>query len=804
MMIPFTGKPVQTPLGEGILDHSGAPLAVARLEAERSYQGTDRLLQTYLRDSDEKAWESIRSKIDYTYRGLDGLLQALEKETGFLATIQKRLEQGQKLLFKPNLVSVENIDPYTFGPLAGSSGNTEWPMVAAVMRWFHDRGGIPFHRMCLGEAATALSSVAALYRRIKKGGCPVTTEAVMEGRSEDFYGGWGFYFVRKYLAEATQPFPGDDPLSGLEESTAGLFLPPGAVQDKLMVYDLNRLCDDPSKGREIPVPAGENFQSLILHKVIVGGDPADARDRALYPGSVLINLPRLKVHAQALFTNVIKNLGIGLYPMEVSRSQSCAWEYATPHRAIPGMKGGIPHQVWVPEMDPDTCLPKKDPDGRYRVKKTGGLTGTMLDIIAAVAAQDVFMMHIVDAVEAVNRDHQGIGLGIKEPEGLLVAGLDPVAADLFCARYMFGNVGMKEAEEAGLDDGFGGRFPQAVPVPRFDGQSIVTAPGFDSPLSRDACLKLAETRGLGRPAYQVIGRDESTSLPLKSFRGRLGSVSGDVFTPLVTRALYSDIYKMPWDLQKTFLSYLAVVDQLEGTSRRREFLAAFDETGDGTVTYEEYGKKGIYGPTMVLGGLNMSARGEADESETFRAFFAMMSVPLRCSNPRWNGEGHDFAREQLYGSVAVVAQMMSQAPKKQADSFYPGLQWGQGQWPSYALAFDRYLKQVLYGWRYPGRIGLSSLYGSACAFADFKQNQRGFLGRKQGVPDPEAAQQYVLAVREGRRAPLDFTFFVPTGFGDENLPNLSESDDPQQVFTGTFEGGKYRWPDMRTGDREIR
>ena len=120
---------------------------------------------------------------------------------------------------------------------------------------------------------------------------------------------------------------------------------------RLVGYDLNRICDDPSKGREVPVPGGDVFDAIILHKAVVGGDPFVPEDRRLYPGCVLINLPRLKVHTQALFTNTIKNLGIGLYPMEVSRSGGCAWEYATPKRTIPGLKGAIPHQVWMPEMD---------------------------------------------------------------------------------------------------------------------------------------------------------------------------------------------------------------------------------------------------------------------------------------------------------------------------------------------------------------------------------------------------------------------------------------------------------------------
>jgi hypothetical protein len=795
-------KLIHTALGDGMIDKAGAAVAVARMDVKKSYKGTGLLLQKVIRDADEAAWNDIKAKINYTYENIDAALTSLEEETGFLALLRKRLDLGQKILFKPNLVSTENIDPYTYGPTAGSTGNTEWPFVAAVMRWFHDKAGISYYRMCIGEAATALSSVAAHYRRIKTAGRPVTTEAVIEGRSDNFYGGWGFYFVRRYLAEVSDTSMGDDAMQGLEESMAGIYLPPGKVTDKLMVYDLNRICDDPAKGRDIPVPGGENFDSLILHKVIIGGDPSDAADRSAYPGCILVNLPRLKVHAQALFTNIIKNLGIGLYPMEVSRSSNCAWEYATPHRKIPGMKGAIPHQVWVPEMDLDTCLPKRGSDGRYLVKKTGGLTGTMIDIIAAVANQNIFMMHIVDAMEGINRDHQGQGLGIKEPEGLVMAGIDPVAADLFCARYMFSNVGLKEAEESGLDDGMGGYFPQAVPVPRYDGQAIITEKAYDCPLRRDYCFERAEQRGLGKRSYYVVGHDAITGYPLASFRGRLGFVEGNRFNEIVTSALYSDTYKMPWDLQKTFFGYMDAVDTLEGTSRKRNFLDAFDETGDGTVTYEEYGKKGLYGPTNILGGLNMSTKADEDESEPFRAFYAMLSNAPRCSNPEWNPEGHDFTREQVYGLVTVVAQLMSQSPKEEEDPFFTGLMWGKGKWPSYSLAFDRYIKQVLYGWKYPARIGISSLYGSACAFADHRQNGRKFLGNVRGVPDPEAAQKYVDAVREGRMKPLDFTFYTLPGYGGTNLPNVEESSDPKKVLTVIFEGGTKHWPDPRTEDLE--
>ena len=186
------------------------------------------------------------------------------------------------------------------------------------------------------------------------------------------------------------------------------------------------------------------------------------------------------------------------------------------------MKGAIPHQVWVSEIDPETCLPRRDQAGKYLVRKTGGITATMIDIIKAVKSQDIFMIHVVDGVEAINQDHQGKVLGIKEPEGMVFAGLDPVATDLLCARYMFSNVPMKEALETGLEDGNGGRFPQRVPIPSVQGKNIVTRMGYDCPLSRDICFANAEKRGLGVRKYYVVGKDAVTDHPLVSLARAFG------------------------------------------------------------------------------------------------------------------------------------------------------------------------------------------------------------------------------------------------------------------------------------------
>jgi hypothetical protein len=170
-------------------------------------------------------------------------------------------------------------------------------------------------------------------------------------------------------------------------------------------------------------------------------------------------------------------------------------------------------------MDPQTGFPKTDKTGNPVIAKTGGLTATMTDIIEAVAAQDIFMIHISDAIEGINVDHQGIGLGLKKKEGMVFAGLDMVATDLLCARYMFSNVDLREALETGLEDGYGGRFPQKVPVPAVEGKNIITQMGFDCPLSRDRVFAEAEKRGFGQTSYFVFGHDLLTDVGLDNLMG---------------------------------------------------------------------------------------------------------------------------------------------------------------------------------------------------------------------------------------------------------------------------------------------
>ncbi|MBW2092708.1 MAG: DUF362 domain-containing protein, partial [Deltaproteobacteria bacterium] len=583
---------IDSPLGRREVDTKGSPVGVVRMDADQSYSGVGELLQEYINHSNQEAWEKIKAKIDYTYEKLDLALSPLEAVTSFANEIKSRLEKGQKLLFKPNLVSISNINPQTHGPDLGSFACTEWPFMAALMRWFHDKLGVSYYQMSIGEAATTMASTASQYSKMNPDGKTITTEAVIEGRSGNFYGGWGFYFARQYLAESLAPGAEDDPMRGYEQSVAGTYIPPGMVSDKLMVYDLNRIYDDSSKGRVVEVPDGVNYTSICLHKAIVGGNPEDKEDMAAYPGCILINVPKFKVHAITLFTNVIKNLGIGLYPMQYSSTSAYNWDYSAPSTLVPGMKARIPHQVWITELDEKTGLPKLDTEGNYIVEKTGGITATMIDIIKAVNDQDIFTMHIVDGIEAINIDHQGIGMGEKAPEGMVFTGVDPVATDLLCARYMFSNVSLKEALEVDLDDGMGGRFPQRVPIPVLEGSNIITDTGYDCPLSRDICFKNAQKRGLGQLEYYVLGHDFVTDSPLISIEGHLGRIENGAFSDVVTDTLFFDTFSFPWDLQKTTFNYLEITDKLAGTSVKKEFLETFDEDGDGILTYEEFGKKG--------------------------------------------------------------------------------------------------------------------------------------------------------------------------------------------------------------------
>ena len=279
---------------------------------------------------------------------------------------------------------------------------------------------------------------------------------------------------------------------------------------------------------------------------------------------------------------------------------------------------------------------------------------------------------------------------------------------------MFSNVPIKEAIAANMDDGSGGSFPQAVPIPVIEGNNIVAKLGFDCCISRDRTLEQAEKRGLGQRKYYVVGHDNITNLPMVSIQGHLGSVNDGVFSDVITSTLYFDVYKLPWDLQKTAFSYFDAVDKLTGSSLKKEFLEAFDEDGDGIVTYEEFGKKGLWGPGLLVLGEYISLMA----SEIFgylKGAFLMGTTRLRMSTPLWNPLGHDLAKEFFYGVACVAALRISQADMEAPDPFLPGLTFGKGKWPSHQLASYFGTASNIYGREFPNKLGFRACTAWHCS-----------------------------------------------------------------------------------------
>ena len=110
---------MDSPLGKQKNDYLGSPIGVTRIDPAQSYSGTGSFLQEYINNSDLDAWNKIKKKIDYTFNHIDLALKPLNTETGFYNEIKIRLDRGQKLLFKPNLVS-----PF-LGIVSGNVGATE-------------------------------------------------------------------------------------------------------------------------------------------------------------------------------------------------------------------------------------------------------------------------------------------------------------------------------------------------------------------------------------------------------------------------------------------------------------------------------------------------------------------------------------------------------------------------------------------------------------------------------------------------------------------------------------------------------
>ena len=250
-------------------------------------------------------------------------------------------------------------------------------------------------------------------------------------------------------------------------------------------------------------------------------------------------------------------------------------------------------------------------------------------------------------------------------------------------------------------------------------------------------------------------------------------------------------------MQQTFFHYLAAVDELQGSSLKKEFLEALDENGDGIITYEEFGK-GTFGPSQFWLGKS-GAIASTEPLGYLRGPFLMQTTILRGTEPSWNTNGHHIRKELLYGAMGVVAYRMSQEAIEAPDLFFPKLSWGKGKWPSFQLARYIYLGSSLYGRQFPLKAGFPSLYGLAFRYADLTQNQGEYCGKIRSQPDPKGIEAYVSGLSSGRKKPLDFNLYIPAGYDKVaglSMPNVAVTTDPAKILTAEFSGGKEIWTGM--------
>ena len=423
-----------------------------------------------------------------------------------------------------------------------------------LMRWFHDKLDLSYHQMALGEAASATFTLACMYS--KAVGKDITTEAHHRGPQRRLLRRLGVLLCSQVPRRAPSVSHTDDPLQGPRGQRGRRISPPGRARDRLMVYDLNKIQDEPSKGRTVPVPDGANFQEITLHKAIVGGTPDDPGDLRDYPGCVLVNVPKLKLHLQDLITNAIKNLGIGLYPMMCAFGEDNgvkSWKYCCPSKALPLYKATLPHVPWVLKMDAATNLPVKDEKGEYIATKTAGMPGTQADAVRAVQGQKVFMVHVFDSLEMINHSHNPDGNAVRVPEGYVWSSLDCVALDLACARYCFKTVPMREALKLKEENGWPTEFVHQVPVARVAGANIETGKGSTRRCFRYNLYRYAESRGVGQQRYYAVGWDSLTETPLASLGGHLGRIDNGQFLELMTKTMYFNLSCLLWDYAKDHL-----------------------------------------------------------------------------------------------------------------------------------------------------------------------------------------------------------------------------------------------------------
>ncbi len=824
----------------GGVDCRGALIGAARIDPLLSYAGeyeitgqspatilvngiadllASYIQSDYLGEPAEDIWEEIEQRIDYTYEGLDPVLKPIlggrvslpnGSSRVFLTRSGKKLRcevvrKGKKLFFKPNIVISEVLgyDGSGSAPLnqygcpgSGVQACTDWCFLASLMRWFHDNLDISYHQMAVGEA----SPTTRLVREIINQNLPFdyTTESVLEGRISRFddpnggpgsplyYGGYPFYFVRKYLKRKHSPDHQDDPMQGLMESQQGIYLPPGAATEILPIYNLSNAEAHTSdaRGRVITFPHGAQYKEITVHKAIIG----DPDDQANYPGCVLINVPKLKVHGITATTNAIKNLGIGLWPTESGLDtdpNTPDSKYGLPSSVnYPGctfapfssFKGGVYHsrQSHGIQYNCDGAIEPSSIPGNYN----DGIKGTMVDIDCAVIGRHgwvPYTLHVCDAITVTNVSHSGAANGYSKNEGLILASEDPVALDLFGARYLYKNV------PCGQVPGH----PFAVYAPYgdikydADANTIVSSTGvYEFPVENDPLFAYAESRGLGTQRYHVVGLDLTTSKMqdalLASKKGHFGRLVFDEEPGPHRPFQFEEIIAQPQQsvglppfyvsmddpvctLQNTLRRLAIAVD--EYTQSNRGFLPGYEAQFD-AADLDGDGKLAIGDDANnidTLLGIMAFAYSFMAVGQTERCEFHAAVKSVKYAEPAWNQQGAGRSIETI---PFIMALFLASQPESAdtVDQFFNSTPYGIGgdgkmRWPS--LQWSRYLYEL---------DAVDTGYQRASEYAT-----------KMG---------YSFQLRVPGSLP--YFSYIPNPFLSLGLTGIEETEEPDEMFVARF------------------
>lgn len=128
------------------MDKYGSSITGIRLNVNNAYTDIPDLLKEYIdsNEEDNESWQQIQNRINYIYSAVSIMLAKLDEETNFILKVKEDISNNKLFIFKPNLISPICIDPTTHGAGLMIYLNTNWSIIAAIMRWFHDYANIHY------------------------------------------------------------------------------------------------------------------------------------------------------------------------------------------------------------------------------------------------------------------------------------------------------------------------------------------------------------------------------------------------------------------------------------------------------------------------------------------------------------------------------------------------------------------------------------------------------------------------------------------------------------------------------------